>query len=90
MIAAVLPFTIAAVLPFTIAAVLPFTIAVVQPFMSFNMHWQDPEGFVEDGGWSFLDQEGGSDAEGEEDESEGDGARALVGICQCSPPSGMS
>ena len=36
---------------------------------------QDPEGFVEDGGWSFLDQEGGSDAEGEEDESEGDGAR---------------
>ena len=41
------------------------------------MHVQDPEGFVEDGGWSFLDQEGGSDAEGEEDESEGDGACAL-------------
>ena len=39
---------------------------------------QDPEGFVEDGGWSFLDQEGGSDAEGEEDESEGDGARTPV------------
>ena len=34
---------------------------------------QDPEAFVEDGGWNFLDQEGGSDAEGEEDESEGDG-----------------
>ena len=32
---------------------------------------------MEDGGWSFLDQEGGSDAEGEDDESEGDGARAL-------------
>ena len=44
------------------------------------MHMQDPEGFVEDGGWSFLDQEGGSDAEGEEDESEGDGARGLVSV----------
>ena len=40
---------------------------------------------MEDGGWSFLDQEGGSDAEGEEDESEGDGARMrVVYLCiQC-------
>ena len=30
--------------------------------------WQDPEGFVEDGGWDFLNQE--ADGSGEEDEEE--------------------
>ena len=28
---------------------------------------QDPEDFIANGGWSFLDQEGGSDEEDEEE-----------------------
>lgn len=33
---------------------------------------QDPEGFVENGGWDFLDAEGGDDDEdGDESEEEG-------------------
>jgi nucleosome binding factor SPN SPT16 subunit len=37
------------------------------------MFWcaQDPEQFIEDGGWNFLDQEGGDD-EGEDDDEEED------------------
>ena len=42
----------------TIAAALQSTTAAVLPFMSFHMHLQDPEGFVEDGGWSFPNLEG--------------------------------
>ena len=36
---------------------------------------QDPEGFVESGGWDFLDAEGGDDDEDGED-SEEEGAHA--------------
>ncbi len=43
------------------------------------MHAQDPEGFVENGGWDFLDAEGGDDDE-EGDESEEEGA------CLFQPP----
>ena len=32
---------------------------------------QDPEDFIENGGWSFLDQEGGSDEEEDEEEEGG-------------------
>lgn len=39
---------------------------------------QDPEGFVESGGWDFLDAEGGDDdEEGEDSEEEG----ARPGLC---------
>ena len=39
-----------------------------------NLNWKpilknildDPEGFIADGGWDFLDAEGGSASEGEE------------------------
>lgn len=35
-------------------------------------HAQDPDGFVENGGWDFLDAEGGDDdEEGEDSEEEG-------------------
>ena len=37
---------------------------------------QDPEGFVEDGGWNFLDAEGADDEDGEGEDSEEEGARA--------------
>lgn len=41
---------------------------------------QDPEGFIEDGGWSFLDAEQ-SDSEGEGEEEESDFApRYISGI----------
>eukprot|EP00884_Botryococcus_braunii_P008699 jgi/Botrbrau1/17830/Bobra.0127s0074.1 len=45
-----------------------------------NLNWkpilksimEDPEQFIADGGWNFLDAEGGEDDEGEEDEEEED------------------
>lgn len=33
---------------------------------------QDPEQFIADGGWNFLDADGGDDEEGEEDEEDED------------------
>ena len=34
---------------------------------------QDPDGFIDNGGWNFLDAEGdGSDEDGEESEEEGE------------------
>lgn len=37
-----------------------------------SWHAQDPDGFVENGGWDFLDAEGGDDdEEGEDSEEEG-------------------
>ena len=35
---------------------------------------QDPDGFVENGGWNFLDAEGGDDEDGEGEDSEEEGA----------------
>ena len=42
--------------------------------MQMNLNWKpilknildDPDGFIADGGWNFLDAEGGSASEGEE------------------------
>jgi hypothetical protein len=42
--------------------------------MQMNLNWKpilknildDPEGFIADGGWDFLDAEGGSASEGDE------------------------
>jgi len=44
------------------------------PVPQMNLNWkpilknilEDPEGFIGDGGWDFLDAEGGSASEGEE------------------------
>ena len=44
------------------------------PVPQMNLNWkpilknilEDPEGFIADGGWEFLDAEGGSASEGEE------------------------
>ncbi len=34
---------------------------------------QDPDGFIDNGGWNFLDAEGdGSDEEGDDEEEEGE------------------
>ena len=38
---------------------------------------QDPDGFIDNGGWNFLDAEGdGSDEDGEESEEEGESCPA--------------
>lgn len=44
----------------------------VQTFMH-GVTMQDPDGFIEHGGWNFLDAEGdGSDEEGDDEEEEGE------------------
>ena len=51
------------------------------PWLQINLNWkpilksilEDPEGFIADGGWDFLDAEGGSASEGD-----GEGAFLLV------------
>lgn len=43
------------------------------PWLQINLNWkpilksilEDPEGFIADGGWDFLDAEGGSASEGD-------------------------
>ena len=57
-----------------------------------NLNWkpilkniiEDPDAFFENGGWSFLDQEGGSDEEDAEEEDEADPEFQvyLAPICQ--------
>ena len=54
------------------------------PVPQMNLNWKpilknildDPEGFIGDGGWDFLDAEGGSASEGEE----GAGGRGAAGM----------
>ena len=42
-------------------------------------HVQDPDGFIDNGGWNFLDAEGdGSDEDGEESEEEGESCPASL------------
>ena len=40
---------------------------------------QDPDGFIDNGGWNFLDAEGdGSDEDGEDEEEEGESCSAAA------------
>ncbi len=51
--------------------------------LSIHSVMQDPDGFIDNGGWNFLDAEGdGSDEDGEESEEEG--ALLSLGWLQCS------
>ena len=43
------------------------------PGLTYLRCSQDPDGFIDNGGWNFLDAEGdGSDEDGEESEEEGE------------------
>lgn len=56
--------------------------------VQINLNWkpilknilEDPEGFIADGGWDFLDAEGGSASEGD-----GEGAPLRTAPCPCVP-----
>ena len=46
---------------------------VVRSLTHVSGNAQDPDGFIDNGGWNFLDAEGdGSDEEGDEEEEEGE------------------